>query len=158
LVSIALADTADEKSDDSVRVALDTAASPTPARPSSGIHPATSASLISRDRLEFQVSTPSWGVVVIAVAQVNETIRSGIIAGTATTTLNQTGLDGFYPYSPWVSSNQAWVGFDAPADNLETTSCTTLTRNDTFTDFFVYQDVQQSRPSIPITVKELTWA
>ena len=106
----------------------------------------------------LQVSTPSWGTGVIAVAQVMNTVRSGMINGQNTAVLNQTGLDGnTYPYSDWVPTNQTWTDLDAPEDPLLTTSCTMLTRNDTFTDFFLYQKVPSNRPSIPVTLREYTW-
>jgi hypothetical protein len=112
----------------------------------------------------FRVETPSWGKGNIAVVQLSNITISGIENSAPTSTFQEAGLDGIYPYAAWAptSGGLADPAFDAPADSLVSTECTTVTRNDTFLDYFVYQASSPApgvagRPSIPVTLRKYQW-
>lgn len=84
-------------------------------------------------------------------------------------------LDGDYPYQggfvwepgnalPWAvlsggASATLTGAFDAPATILDYLGCTSITRSDSFTDYFMYQPTQTaSRPSIPVTIATMSWS
>lgn len=71
------------------------------------------------------------------------------------------GLYASSPYAILSGGGTATLSgaFDAPNSELDGTSCTTVTRNDSFEDFFVYMpSPSPNRPSIPVTLRTLVWA
>lgn len=113
----------------------------------------------------FQVTTPAWGAGNIAVVQLSDIKINGIVNGATAGPWEQSGLDQTYPYSAWAptSGGLAAPTFDAPSSNLDITPCSTETRNDSFTDYFMYQASSPApgnagRGSIPVTLRQYAWA
>jgi hypothetical protein len=126
----------------------------------------------------YSVTVPSIGAGVIAMAQlVNTSLTYSTAAYSASYISNGFDLDTQYPYSgglitPTVAvsggAKASLVGaLDAPVAYLTVPgannapgsgSCTTVKRNDTFEDYFLYQSSDSSRPSIPVTIAVMSWS
>ncbi len=118
----------------------------------------------------YNASVPQGGQGQIFIVQlINMSLK--YTKGTSSVSYNYYNhqeLDGHWPYdggygtpSPEASSggSASIVGIsDSPANSLEKITCTSVSRTDIFTDYYMYQaTVTTSRPSIPVTAATISW-
>lgn len=100
-------------------------------------------------------NVPAYGTGQIAMVQTGQNIING--SSTGTTYL----LDLSFPYAGATVTTDSTLNQidDSPAFNLSRTTCTKVTDEGNFTDYFMYQPLAggSSRPGIWIPMETLSW-
>jgi hypothetical protein len=110
----------------------------------------------------YSATVPSYGSGTLTMAQLGTSTVSGIAQNGAKVTSGSGGtdlLDRKFPYYFSVPTGLSLIANqDSPGQVLTNTTCSEVTRSDSYTDYFMYQAAAtSSRPSIWVTTAKMTW-